>query len=128
MEAEPPVEEGIISPVSLRSKDFMYPSEAISEPATVISSTVSLNREEFEVVYTSLGWLAALLDNIIPSRLVQISPKGLSKPLHLGTQKSWVGTVTVSLTVVSGIVNFLTPEKLPSSLQYPHGVIGLVEL
>jgi hypothetical protein len=55
VEAEPPVEERIISPVSLRSKDFMYPSEAISEPATVISSTVSLNREEFEVVYTSLG-------------------------------------------------------------------------
>ena len=68
------------------------------------------------VVYTLLSSFAAFLFITIPSKLVQISPNGLSNPLQRGILNVLVATVIESLTVVSGITRSLIPVKLPISL------------
>jgi hypothetical protein len=78
-------------------------------PITSVNSFTSV------VVYTILAVLAALLYKIIPSKFVQISPKGLSNPRHLGT----LNVVEILL-----IVNSIKPVPFPIEFPYPHGVNG----
>ena len=66
-------------------------------------------------VQTLLGLFAPSLLITIPSRIVQISPKGLSKPLHLGTLP--IVSVNVLVTCVAllieiVILQFPTTEPL----------------
>ena len=66
-------------------------------------------------VQTLLGLFAPSLLITIPSRIVQISPKGLSKPLHLGTFPILIGKLKftwLALTIDIVILQSPTTEPL----------------